>query len=52
VLALGMAPLLVPNLGAAHVSLYNYKFPLPLWVFLTGGALGVLASAGGRLRGR
>jgi hypothetical protein len=43
--ALGAAPLLDPDLAAAHVSLYNYKFPLPLWVFLTGGALAVLLSA-------
>jgi hypothetical protein len=39
------APLAAPDLAAAHVSLYNYKFPLPLWVFLTGGALAVLLSA-------
>ena len=45
VLALGAAPLVEPDLAAAHVSLYNYKFPLPLWVFLTGGALAVLLSA-------
>jgi hypothetical protein len=32
-------------LPLAHVSLYSYRFPLPLWVFLTGGALAVLLSA-------
>jgi hypothetical protein len=42
---LATAPLVAPELAAAHVSLYNYKFPLPLWVFLTGGALAVLLSA-------
>jgi len=39
------APLAAPDLAAAHVSLYNYKFPLPLWVFPSGGALAVLLSA-------
>jgi hypothetical protein len=35
------APLLAP----AHVSLYDYKFPLPPWLFLTGSALAVLLFA-------
>ena len=44
-LGLGAGSLFVPESAAAHIANYNYKFPLPLWVFLTGGALAVLASA-------
>ncbi|HSC74562.1 MAG TPA: hypothetical protein VLB89_10365 [Gaiellaceae bacterium] len=43
--AFAAAALLAPELASAHVSLYDYKFPLPLWVFLTGGALAVALSA-------
>lgn len=37
--------LAAPQAASAHASLYDYKFPLPLWVFLLGGAFAVLASA-------
>ena len=37
--------LVEPQAASAHASLYDYKFPLPLWVFLLGGALAVLISA-------
>ena len=37
--------LVEPQAASAHASLYDYNLPLPLWVFLLGGALAVLISA-------
>jgi hypothetical protein len=40
-----LAALVAPDTAWAHAALYDYKFPLPLWVFLLGGAIAVFASA-------
>jgi hypothetical protein len=40
-----LAALLAPDAAFAHAVRYDYKFPLPLWVFLVGGGAAVLASA-------
>jgi len=31
-----LAALVAPDTAWAHAALYDYKFPLPLWVFLLG----------------